>query len=196
MVDLQQHTFWIFDMDGTLTVPAHDFSEARRALNIGAEEDILAALSVRSPQEQEAAAQWLAAWELDIARSSVAQQDAVRLLACLKKRGCTLGVVTRNTRPNALITLSAAGLDSWFRDADILGRESAPPKPKPDALELLMRRWGATPSQSVMVGDYIHDIRAGNAAGMKTVLVKRGTDSPSDVEADIVVTALDHLYAE
>ena len=35
-----------------------------------------------------------------------------------------------------------------------------------------MRRWGATPSQSVMVGDYIHDIRAGNAAGMKTVLVK------------------------
>ena len=67
MVDLQQQTFWIFDMDGTLTVPAHDFSEARRALNIGAEEDILAALSVRSPQEQEAAAQWLAAWGIDIA---------------------------------------------------------------------------------------------------------------------------------
>lgn len=180
-------------MDGTLTVPAHDFSYARRALKIAEHEDILSALASRSSEEQQEAAAWLANWELEIAHASVAQQDAIQLLDALTARGCTLGVVTRNTRPNALITLRAAGLDCWFRDEDVLGRESAPPKPKPDALNDLLQRWGAVPSDGVMVGDYIHDVRAGNAAGMATVLVLRGATSSSDAEADWVVQSLDEI---
>lgn len=190
---VQRCAHWIFDMDGTLTVPAHDFSYARHALKIAAHEDILSALARRSSEEQKKASAWLANWELEIARTSVAQEDAVRLLDALTARGCTLGVVTRNTRPNALITLRAAGLDRWFRDEDVLGRESAPPKPKPDALNDLLQRWGAVPSDGVMVGDYIHDVRAGNAAGMATVLVLRGAASPSDEEADWVVRTLDEV---
>jgi len=180
-------------MDGTLTVPAHDFSYARQELEIPAGQDILSALGTRTEEEQAHAAQWLADWELDIARRAKAQPDAVCLLEALSRQGCQLGVVTRNTLPNARITLEAAGLAAWFPYEDVLGRDCAPPKPKPDALQLLMRRWGALLNQSVMVGDYIHDIRAGNAAGINTVLVRRGLECPSDDEADVVVTELDAL---
>ena len=190
---VQRCAHWIFDMDGTLTVPAHDFSYARQMLNIAAHEDILSALAKRTNEEQKEAAAWLANWELEIARAAVAQQDAVCLLDALTARGCTLGVVTRNTRPNALITLRAAGLEHWFRDEDVLGRESAPPKPKPDALNELLQRWGAAPNDAVMVGDYIHDVRAGNAAGMASVLVLRGATAPSDEEADWVVRSLNEV---
>ena len=43
-------------MDGTLTVPAHDFSYARQMLNIAAHEDILSALAKRTNEEQKEAA--------------------------------------------------------------------------------------------------------------------------------------------
>ena len=36
---------WVFDLDGTLTVPVHDFALIRRALDIPADADILGHLA-------------------------------------------------------------------------------------------------------------------------------------------------------
>ena len=185
--------YWIFDMDGTLTVPAHDFQYARKQLDIPLDQDILGALAERTADEQAEAARWLEEWEREIAYQSKAQPDAVALLSALRARGCQLGVVTRNTRENAFITLRAAGLSEWFADEDILGRHDAVPKPDPAALLVLLNRWGAPAHQAVMVGDYIHDSQAGRAAGMYTVLVLRDGPRPWEAEADQLVEDLSIL---
>ena len=190
---LNELRYWIFDMDGTLTVPAHDFQYARQQLGIPSDQDILGALSTRSDAERAEATRWLETWERDIAYQSQAQQDAVTLLAALRARDCRLGVVTRNTRENAVITLQAAGLSHWFADEDVLGRHDAAPKPDPAALQLLLNRWSASASEAVMVGDYIHDSRAGRAAGMHTVLVMRNGARDWQNEADWLVEDLSGL---
>ena len=40
---ITQRTFWVFDLDGTLTVPVHDFAAIKRELGLDPEVDILSA---------------------------------------------------------------------------------------------------------------------------------------------------------
>ena len=185
--------FWIFDMDGTLTIPAHDFAWARQALNIPPEDDILSNVHQRTEPEREFALKWLMEWEREIAEKAQPQADAVALLNHLAERQCTIGIVTRNTKANALITLKACGFDGCFEHDDVLGRDDATPKPDPAALQYLLRRWDAKPQDAIMVGDYIHDSRAGRAAGTHTVLVMRQGPKPWEHEADRLVVDLREL---
>lgn len=162
---------WVFDMDGTLTVAAHDFAAIRQALGIPAEDDILSHLAALPAEESSAKHAWLLEHERELAVASQAADGAVELVRALKARGCRLGVLTRNARELAHITLAAIGLDDCFAAADILGRDEALPKPDPDGLLRLARSWGVRPQDMVMVGDYRFDLDCGRAAGARTVLV-------------------------
>ena len=166
-------TCWIFDMDGTLTLPQHDFLGIRRRLGAPLDSDLLTWMDALPPDAQRTARQTLRDWEEEIARRARPQDDALALLRALQQRGCRLGVLTRNTRAHADLTLQAAGLGAFFPPEHILGRDCAPPKPDPAGLQLLLGRLEASPSESVMVGDWTYDIEAGLAAGMSTVLVER-----------------------
>ncbi len=172
-MDLLARRHWIFDMDGTLTVPAHDFAAARRALSVPPGADILAHIAGLPAAAAQAAHAWLDGWERELAAAARPQDDARALLAALAGRGARLAVLTRNTVPVAWQTLRAAGLAHHFAPALVLGRESAPPKPAPDGVCRLLDHWGARPEDAVMVGDYVHDIGAGLAAGTATVFVQR-----------------------
>ena len=48
------------------------------------------------------------------------------------------------------------------------------PKPAPDIFELTLEKAGATPDETVAVGDAIWDIESANAAGIRTVAVLTG----------------------
>ncbi|HHK3072919.1 HAD family hydrolase, partial [Pseudomonas aeruginosa] len=89
----------------------------------------------------------------------------------LQRRGVRLGILTRNDHQLALITLEAIGLGGCFPTEHILGRGEARPKPDPDGLLRIARRWNVTPAELVMVGDYRFDLDCGRAAGSRTVLV-------------------------
>ncbi len=162
---------WVFDMDGTLTIAAHDFAAIRRALGIAAEDDILAHLAALPAEEGRAKHAWLLEHERDLAVASRPAEGAVALVQALKARGCRLGILTRNARELAHVTLAAIGLDECFAGADVIGRDEALPKPDPDGLLQLAERWGVAPQQMVMVGDYRFDLDCGRAAGTQTVLV-------------------------
>ena len=75
-----------------------------------------------------------------------------------------LGVVTRNSVANAHLTLAQLGLADLFAPGAVLGRESAEPKPSPDALHQLRREWDLPPERCVMLGDHGLDLAAGRAA--------------------------------
>jgi HAD superfamily hydrolase (TIGR01509 family) len=181
---------WIFDMDGTLTVPMHDFAWARQQLGVPDGADLLAHVLGRPPADRDRALAWIEAWELDLADRARPVPDAVALLGALRARGARVGVLTRNSLEGAWRTLRAAGLDGHFTDGDVLGRGCAAPKPAPDGVLRLLARWGAAPASGVMVGDYLHDARAGRRAGVATVLVRRHGEAGWEGEADLLVDAL------
>ena len=111
----------------------------------------------------------------------------------LGHRGCRLGILTRNTRTNALATLAAAGLADYFARDDVLGRDEAAPKPSPRGILDLIGRWRCTADAALMVGDYRLDLEAGRNAGVTTVHVAAaGAPTWPDL-TDVHVQSLDEL---
>ncbi len=182
---------WIFDLDGTLTVPMHDFAGFKRSVGLPVELDILAGIARRPEAERAALFAAVKDWEQSLIDRARPAPGAEALLASLSG---PVGVVTRNTREGALHTLEVIGLLRWFRPEDVLGRGCAAPKPSPDALLRLLHCWGVPPGEAVMVGDYVDDLRAGRAAGTATVWVDHH-GGPAPVEADRVVRSLEELLA-
>lgn len=168
---------WVFDMDGTLTVAMHDFARIKRELAIPAQDDILTHLAALPAAEASAKHAWLLAHECELAAASVPAMGAVALVRALQGAGCRLGILTRNVRSLAQVTLQAIGLGDVFAEEDIIGRDEAEPKPSPDGLQYFLRRWQVDPAQVVMVGDYRFDLECGRAAGTRTLLVN-APDNP------------------
>jgi HAD superfamily hydrolase (TIGR01549 family) len=141
------------------------------ALDIPAEHDILTHLAALPADEAAAKHAWLLEHERDLAIASTAAAGAVELVRELAERGCRLGILTRNARELAHVTLEAIGLADCFAVEHILGRDEAAPKPSPDGLLKIANAWGVAPGDLVMVGDYRFDLDCGRAAGARTVLV-------------------------
>ena len=168
---LAQARHWVFDMDGTLTVPVHDFAAIRRELSIPEQSDILDHLAQLPAAEAATKHAWLLAHERELAHAARASAGAVELVRHLRTRDCRLGILTRNAHALALITLQAIGLADAFDPDDILGRDEAPPKPHPGGLLQLAQRWGVASSALVMGGDDRYDLDCARAAGARSVLI-------------------------
>ncbi len=162
---------WVFDMDGTLTLAVHDFPAIKVALQIPPEDDILTHLAALPADEAAAKHAWLLEHERELALVAQAAPGAVELVQDLVARGHRLGILTRNARELAHVTLQAIGLADCFAVEYVLGREDAPPKPDPGGLLKLAQAWDVAPSRMVMVGDYRFDLDCARAAGARTVLV-------------------------
>ena len=184
---------WIFDLDGTLVRAVHDFEAIRRELALPAGTPILEALDALPPDEARPRHERLDEIERELAQDAVATPGARELLGALQERGAELGIVTRNSFRTAQETLAAAGLGDFFRSADVLGREHAPPKPLPDGIQTLLARWSAEPERAVMVGDYRFDLLAGRAAGVATVYVDASARYPFASLAEHCVRDLGEL---
>lgn len=193
MTRLNSIQCWIFDMDGTLTVPAHDFEAIRKSMGLVSNEPILEAIERMAEDEAKAATAQLNDLEMEIAREAVAGEGVDALLAELKRRKVLVGIVTRNGFEIARETLKACGLLKYFDSQFIMGREQALPKPKPDGINKLLGLWQVPAQQAVMIGDYYYDLAAGRAAGTATVYLDIRGDAAWSDYADITVHRLDAL---
>lgn len=183
--------YWIFDMDGTLTLAAHDFTAFKADNGLPLDRPILEVLAEYPAEKAQQVHARLNDWEEAIARRAVAAADALVLLEHLRESGHVVGILTRNSQRVASITLQAAGLSHFFDPQVVLGRDDAEPKPSPEGILRLLDHWGAAAEDAVMVGDYRFDLEAGHAAGVATVLIDRHGDR--DWPADVRVTALDSM---
>ena len=195
MIQLAARDYWIFDMDGTLTVPAHDFEVIRKTMGLSSSEPILEAIERMPDKEAQAAMAHLDEIEMEIAREAVAGAGVEALLAELAQRNLSLGIVTRNGFDIAKETLRACGLLKYFDAQHIMGREQAPPKPKPDGIHKLLEMWQAPANKAVMIGDYYYDLAAGRAAGTATVYLNVRGESAWSEYADVTVERLDALLS-
>ncbi len=161
--------YWVFDLDGTLTLPVHDFAAIRAELGVPDGTDILGFLSSLPPAAARPLHERLQSIEERLAQKTAAAAGAVHFIERLHARGDRLGILTRNTRENALRTLGLIGVGHYFTAESVLGRDEALPKPEPDGIRKLAELWGTAPAALVMVGDYLYDLQAGQAAGAVTV---------------------------
>ena len=190
---LKHRGHWIFDLDGTLTVSAHDFEHMRRELGLEPQAPILEAL--RAIPEDEAAPLWEALNELEFyyAGKASIMQGANELLQKLHDKGRQLAILTRNTMPVVKHTLEACSIDQFFPLDHILDRDSCIPKPSPDGIQRLLKFWQADADDTVMVGDFLYDLEAGKGAGVATVHLDTRGDVDWSEFTDIRVEGLGEI---
>jgi len=185
---------WLFDLDGTLTVPMHDFAGLKAELGLPADLDVLAGIATRPIAERAALHDAVKRWEvehLDHARPAPGAHD---LLESLLSAACRVGILTRNTRVTALNTLDAVGLRGFFDDDVVVGRECTEPKPSPAGVHRLLRHHGAPPHEALLVGDYVDDLRAARAASVQAVWIDHDGSGAYAAEADRTIGSLTELH--
>lgn len=108
--------------------------------------------------------------------------------------GLRLGVMTNDTEHGARAHLGAAGVAGHFQF--IAGFDSGHgAKPSPAPLLAFATAMALDPARIAMVGDSIHDLMAGRAAGMQTIGVLTGPAQEADLAplADAVFPDIGHI---
>jgi phosphoglycolate phosphatase len=106
----------------------------------------------------------------------------VPFLTTLRLRGLRLGVATNDTEAPAKAHLEAHGITGLFDF--VAGYDSGyGPKPGPGMCLAFAKTQALDPARVVMVGDSLHDLAAGRAAGMRTVAVLTGVARHGDLVA-------------
>jgi phosphoglycolate phosphatase len=103
-------------------------------------------------------------------------------LRILREHGMALAVATSKFQSSADALLTAAGLRDRF-DLVVGADQVTNPKPAPDMGLLIMRQFGATAGQAVMVGDTTHDLLMARAAGVRSIAVTYGVHSRQQLES-------------
>ncbi|MEH6650658.1 MAG: HAD-IA family hydrolase [Motiliproteus sp.] len=169
VAQLLSKKFWIFDLDGTLTQPLHDFAAIRTSLGIPASSGILEYIQQQPEPLRSRLNEQLTAIEIDVAERTKPMPYACDLIQGLHHQGIELAILTRNRRDCVDIVLQRLGLTQCFAAQQIIASECAEPKPSPAGIDRLIAQWQCRLSQCVMVGDYLYDLQAGRAAGVDTV---------------------------
>jgi len=90
--------------------------------------------------------------------------DAVQ---AIRGAGVRTGLVTSKSRQGALRGLGLAGLETMM-DVLVCADEVTNPKPHPEPVEKAVSMLGGVSRETIYVGDSIHDMQSGRAAGVLT----------------------------
>ena len=190
---LLNRKYWIFDLDGTITVANHDFNAIR--IELGIPEGMPIVKTIKSLPENEfiVKKKKLNDIEKEIAKDAIPAPGVNLLLEKLYRLGYRMGVLTLNSRENAFFTLESLGLTKYFKKESIIGRWCAAPKPSPDGVFRMLKNWNVKSCDSLMVGDYLYDLQVGRAANVATIHVDPSGKFLWPELSDIKVQSLDEL---
>jgi phosphoglycolate phosphatase len=118
----------------------------------------------------------------------------VPFLAKLRAQGYKLGVATNDAQAPARAHLASVGAVACFDF--IAGFDSGfGGKPAPGQMKAFCAATGLEPESCAMVGDSLHDLKAGRAAGFTTVAVLTGLAEKEELApfADVVLADIGHI---
>jgi HAD superfamily hydrolase (TIGR01509 family) len=181
----------IFDLDGTITQPLLDFDAIREEIGFARDAGPILELMEGLPEARRREIfRILDDHEKRAAEQSTLNPGAREILQWLAERGLPVGILTRNTRENALIVARLHGL----RFDAILDRLDGPVKPDAFGVLELCRRFGVGPAETLVVGDFLHDLLSARSAGAIPVLMRNHKDADTFTQyADFVIDSLDEL---
>ena len=116
-------------------------------------------------------ARWLECVESELARGVLPFKfGAPDILYRLKEQGIKLALATSSGPQTVARYLQTSGIEGVF-DTIMTGNQVKHSKPHPEIFLRAAEQLGVSPAHCVVVEDAPHGIRAGHAAGMKTVMV-------------------------
>lgn len=113
-------------------------------------------------------------------------------LAALKAMGLPLGVITNKAGAFTTVLLERTGV-APFMDVVVAGDQLPRPKPDPMPVVWACGRLGVSPADTLLIGDSVHDFKAGKSAGCKVFLVPYGYNEGQDVrglDCDAIVETI------
>lgn len=119
---------------------------------------------------------------------------AAKALEALHDGGLILGVGTNDSEENAINQMEALDIDHLFEQ--IMGADSGfGAKPASGMIDAFVESLGLKPHEVLMVGDSVHDMEAGKAAGVKTCAVETGPAKREELlpHADMVLSSIKDL---
>lgn len=206
----------LFDLDGTLVETHIDFSLMKYKTICFAKEygfvetdlqrmDILAIVdlvvahveSTKGTSEAETVRKkaflMLEDFEIEPCRNAREIPNACMVLDAMRGLGLKVGIVTRNCRSAAELSMAKTGV---YAEVVLTRDDVRYTKPHPEQLISALSLLGVDPAQGIMIGDHWMDVLGGIAAGMKTVGFL-GSDRPEDffssVQPDILIRDLGEL---
>ncbi|HEY7614043.1 MAG TPA: HAD-IA family hydrolase [Gemmatimonadales bacterium] len=105
----------------------------------------------------------------------------VDVVRALKEDGVATGLVTSKNRSGAVRGLTLVRLEALM-DVLVCSDEVENPKPHPEPVEKAVRLLHTDPKATLYVGDSIHDMHSGRAAGVRTAAVLWGPFGRSHLE--------------
>ena len=182
----------IFDLDGTLTEPFLDFDRIRQEMGLPEGIGVLEGINRLSIEQKRRAEKILLAYEDRAAQNSKLNEGAKEILDVLRQRGISVGLLTRNLRKNAELVAAIHGL----RFDAIVDRTDGPVKPDGFGVRLLCERFAVQPSETLVVGDFRHDLQCAKDAGAIPVLIRTHSSAGDFAHlADFTIDHLDELLA-
>lgn len=183
----------IFDLDGTLADSALDFDAIRAEIGLAPNLPILEQLVGADPETCARAEAILRRHERDAIAGARLIDGCAELLAHLAARRVPIGILTRNIRE---VVETFARTFGFTFDA-VYTREDGPPKPSPVGVLALCQKLGATPADTLTVGDFKFDVLAGLRAGCRTALLRSKPLPDSERDAwgppDLIIRSLREL---
>lgn len=107
--------------------------------------------------------------------------NVIDVVQGLRARGHQTGVVTSKGEWLAMKGLALVGLASGM-DTIVGADSSTRHKPDPEPVRVALQRLGAEPDNALYVGDSVHDLMAGRAAGVRTAAALWGAFKRQDME--------------
>ena len=107
--------------------------------------------------------------------------QVVETVDLLKRRGHDIGIVTSKSEALAMRGLAHVGL-ARHMDTIVGCDSSTRHKPDPEPVRIALHRLDASPEDAIFVGDSVHDLFAGNAAGVHTAAALWGAFKRADLE--------------
>lgn len=198
----------LFDLDGTLIdsirliLDSYHHTMAAHGLPARSDEDWLAGLGTPLTVQ-------LRDWAHDPERMSLlietyrdynirnhdsmvtAYPGVVAMVRAIRSAGHQTGIVTSKNRTGALRGLRRIGLEEEI-DLIIGADDVIQPKPHPEPILIAMERLGEDPRRSIYIGDSVHDMESGRAAGVATGAVLWGPFQRGHLEHTHPTHWLDH----
>ncbi|UDQ97036.1 HAD family hydrolase [Lentisphaerota bacterium WC36G] len=181
----------VFDMDGTLTVPNIDFVVMRNELQIPMTGDIVEHVLAMDEERQKEAWGIINRIEAEAIADYQLQDYALEVLQSLQKNDIKLAILTRNT--NRGIERFLKLVEGIVQFDYVLGREFPTIKPSPKPLWHILEKIDVAAENTLMVGDYIHDISCGNDAGAMSCFFFNADHQSYEEYADFTVRNFNEL---
>lgn len=136
-------------------------------------------------------AEVLRAYDWNVVPGAVVFPDVPPALKVLREAGLKLGIVTNASQPMAMrdAELEAHGLIEYFPDCRLSAADAGYLKPDKRIFKRALERIGASPAETVFIGDNpVADIAGANGIGMRAVLRLTGRADAAAYQRDLLDT--------